>query len=816
MNTFMQDIRYAFRVLLKSPGFAAVAILTLALGIGANTAIFSVIDATLLKPLPYPDTDRLVLIWQTYGGNGPNNINIVSALNMQDVQKQNTVLESMAWFDSAGKGYNLAVGDQPERVSGVRVTAQFFHVLGVTPFLGRTFLPEEETAGKDREVVLSYPLWQRRFAGDTAIIGKQIPIDGTSYTVIGVMPKTFEFQFWSKARELWVPVGYTKDDLTDRGSNSFIAIGRLKPGVTLEQAKTEMDTIGRRIAAQYPNEEKNMSATVTPLAEFGMSDLETTLWTLLAAVGFVLLIACVNVANLLLARGAARQRELAIRCALGATRRRLVRQLITESLLMGFLGGVAGIIVASLALDLVTPLLPADLQNLPFRHIGPIALEGRVFVFALALSCLTGVLFGLAPALNTRGHVNDPLKEGAGRGLTSVGGNRLRHALVAGEVALALIILAGAALMIDSMGRLVGVNPGLNPKNVLTMDVSTAQKDLYYGPPTDAHFCDELTAHLGAIPGVVSVGAVAHLPLSGGNAGRGFTIEGRPDPGNHNQPGANYSVACPNFSRTMGIPIVEGREFTNADGVSAAGVIVINEAMARRYWPKTDPVGQHIKIGRFNSDAPWLTVVGVAANFLHNGLDTKPQAHFYRPFAQAAWPFMTVVMRTTTTPASFEHLARRALAQMSGNYPASNVLTMDQIVSDSLGSRRFPMLLLSAFASLALILSAVGIAGVVGYSVVQRTYEIGIRVALGAQPRDVLKLVLGGSMLWTLGGVAVGIAGALGLTRLLGKLLYGVRPTDPVILGATAILLIIVALAACYFPARRAMRVDPIVALRYE
>jgi putative ABC transport system permease protein len=816
MGTLLQDIRYALRMLVKAPGFAAVAILTLALGIGANTAIFSVINATLLKPLPYPGTDRLVLVWQTYGGNGPDNINIVSALNMMDVQKQNTVLESMAWFDSAGKGYNLAVGDVPERVSGVRVTSQFFHVLGVQPFLGRTFLPEEEAAGKDREVVLSYPLWQRRFAADPAIIGKQIPVDGESYTVVGVMPGTFEFQFDSRARELWVPVGYTKNDLTDRGSNSFVAIGRLKPGVTLEQAKAEMDTIGQRLAKQYPNDDNDMSATVMLFAEFGMNDLKATLWALLAAVGFVLLIACVNVANLLLARGAARQRELAIRCALGATRRRIVRQLVTESMLLGLLGGIAGLLFAGLAMKLVTPLLPTDLQFLPFRHVGAIAIDGRVFVFALLLSCLTGVLFGLAPALSTRNQIIDPLKEGAGRGLTSAGGNRLRHALVAGEVALALIVLAGAALMIDSMGRLLGVNPGLNPKNVLTMGVSTAQENLYVGPPADEQFCQQLTQHLGAIPGVLSVGAVAHLPLSGANAGRGFTIEGRPDPGPKNEPGGGYSVACPNFFKTLGIPLMEGREFTDADTVNSANVVVMNEATAHRYWPKGGALGAHIKLGAFNENAPWMTVVGIVADFRHDGLDANPRPYFYRPFTQAGWPVMTVVMRTRSAPASFEHAARTALAQMSGDYPASGVLTMEQIVSDSLGSRRFPMVLLSAFASLALILSSVGIAGVVGYSVVQRTHEIGIRMALGAQPRDVLKLVLGASMMWTFGGIAAGIAGAVGLTRLLGDLLYGVQPADPFILGATAAVLAAVAFAACYVPARRAMRVDPMVALRYE
>ena len=815
MSTLFQDLRYAARMLVKAPGFTAIAMITLALGIGANTALFSVINATLLQPVPYPNADRMVLVWQTYGSD-PDDVNIVSAPNIQDIQKQNDVLGPIAMFDSAGKGYNLGGENQPERVGGERVTANFFDVLGVKPLLGRAFLPEEEVLGKDHEVVLTHGLWQRRFGGDPAIVGKQIQVDGASHTVVGVMPKQFEFQFWSRQRELFVPVGYTEGD-KDRTSNSFVAISRLKPGVTLAQAKADLDTIGKRLGKQYPSEDSRMSATVTPLLRFDMEDLQTTSLALLVAVGFVLLIACVNVANLLLARGASRQKELAIRLALGATRRRIVRQLITESVLLGLFGGAAGLLVAAFGLNLFMPFLPSGLHALPFRQVGAIAIDGRVFLFALLLSCVAGVLFGLAPALGTRsGRLVDPLKEGGGRGLTSAGGTRLRHALVAAEVALALIVLAGAGLMIDSMTRLMGVNPGLNPKNVLVMGVSTAQENAYYSPPVDAHFCEEMTQQIGAISGVESVSAVAHLPLGGGGAGRGFIIEGRPAPPPGETPGAEYSVACPKFLRTMGIPILEGREFTDADTASAAGVVVINQAMARRYWPKEDALGKHIKIGGVDSTGPWLTIIGISADFRHDGLDQKPRPSFLRPFTQAAWPTMTVVLRTASAPAAFEKPAREALAQLGDKYPPSNMTTMEQIVADSLGSRRFPMFLLSAFAVLALLLSAVGIAGVVGYSVVQRTHELGIRMALGAQQGDVLRLVLGRSMLWTLGGVAVGILGAIGLTRLLGSLLYDVKAADPLILGGTAALLTLVALAACYVPARRAMKVDPMVALRYE
>ncbi|HYL61900.1 MAG TPA: ABC transporter permease [Candidatus Methylomirabilis sp.] len=813
LESLGQDIRYAVRMLRKSPGFTAVAVLTLALGIGANTAMFSVINATLLKPLPYPNVDRMVLVWQTYGSN-PDNASIVSEPNIADIQKQNNVLEPITLFDTAGRGYNLSEGSEPERIGGLRVSANFFDVLGVKPLLGRTFLPEEEVQGNDHEVVLSYGLWQQNFAGDPSLVGKPIHIDGERYTVVGVMPPQFEFQFWSKARELWVPAGYTTGDM-ERGSQTFVAISRLKPGVTLAQAKAELDTIGQHLSKEYPDDDARMSATVTPLVEFGTKNLKTTLLALLLAVGFVLLIACVNVANLLLARGATRQREMALRGALGATRRRLLRQLMTESVLLGFLGGLAGFFLAFASLSLFTPLLSEITDSLPFRP-GAVSMDARVFAFTFLLSFLTGILFGLAPAFGTRSNcLSEPLKESGGRGLTSAGANRFRHVLVAAEVALALIVLTGVGLMIDSMARLLGVDPGFDPRNVLTVDVSTAQTNLYYSPPVDAHFCQEVARQIGAIPGVVSVGSISQLPLAGGGAGRGITIEGQPDPGAEHQSGAGYGVACPNFFRTLGVPVVAGREFTDQDALGQTNVIVINQAMARRYWPKQNPLGNRIKIGLFNSTSPWLTVVGVIGDFRHDGLDEQPRPYFCRPFTQAAWPTMTIAVRTASAPGEFEKPLKNALAQL-GNYPPSNAETMEQVVANSLQARRFPMLLLGAFAFLALLLFAVGIAGVVSYSVVQRTHELGIRMALGAQPRDVLKLVLSHSMFWTLIGVLVGIAGAMGDTRLLGSMLFEVKPADPLVLGITVFLVTIVAAAASYPPARRAMKVDPMVALRYE
>jgi len=814
MQSFLSDVRYAIRTWLRNPGFAAVAALTLALGIGANTTMFSVVNATLLQPLPFPDPDRLATVWKGRIDT-PQNLNIVSLPNYRDWRAQNHVFEEIALFDSAGRGYNLTSEGEPEQVSGLRVTAGFFPVLGVRPMLGRTFRPDEEEPGRDRVVVLSHGLWTRRYRADRSIVGSTIQIDGAAHTVVGVMPPDFVFQFWSGPRQLWVPGGWTKGDQS-RGSNSFVCLARLKPGVTMADARGEMDVIGRALEKAYPNDNVGQTVRVVPMSEYGMESLRTPLYAMLGVVAFVLLIACVNVANLMLARAATRSRELAIRGALGAGRLRLVRQLLTESVLLACAGGACGLILAIWGTRLFVAILPNYLRVVPLHPVDDIRVDTSVLMFTSVVSILSGILFGLAPALTAfRSDLNEPLKESS-RGTSSGGRSRLRYGLVAAEVALTLVVLAGAGVMIVSVARLLGVDPGLDPRNVLVMQMSLPQDDLYYGPPGHARFCDDLHERVGGVPGVVSVSAIAHLPLSGGGAGRGLAIEGRPDPGPQCQPGAGYSVACPDILQTLGIRLIAGREFTARDTVDATAAALVNEAMAKRFWPDESAVGKRFKIGQFSGNAPWLTVVGVFTNVRHWGLDNEPGPSFLRPYSQAGWPSMSVVAKAASAPAAFVTPIKRALAAIEPNQPVSSVRTMEDVVGGSVASRRFPMLLLSGFALLALVLAAVGIAGVVGYSVVQRTQEIGVRVALGARATDVLRLVIGHSLSWTLAGIAAGVAASLGLLRFLRTLLFGVTPADPIVLAGVSVLLVAVALAATYVPARRAMRVDPVSALRRD
>ncbi len=813
IDSLLGDIRYTLRMWARNPGFTAAAVLTLALGIGANTTMFSVVNATLLRPLPFPEPDRLATLWRGVV-NQPDRFNIVSMPAFKDWRDQSRTFESMAIFDSAGRGYNLTGEGVAEQVSGVRVTASFFDVLGVAPLLGRTFRPEEEMPGSDDVVVLSHALWTRRYAADGNIVGKTIQIDARPHTVVGVMPPTFRFLFGGGGvRQLWVPAGWTKGDY-ERGSNSFIAIGRLKADRSFEEARAEMETIGSALAAAHPNFSSGQTVRIVPMAEYGVARLRPTLVAMLGVVGFVLLIACVNVANLMLARALARTRELAIRSALGAGRRRLLRQLLTESVLLACAGGVCGLLIAYWGTGALLPILPGNLRNVPMRPVDQIGIDTTVLLFTSAVAILSGVLFGLAPALSSfRQDLNHPLKDSSAA--AGGGRSRLRYALVAAEVALTLVVLAGAGVMLLSVSRLLDVDPGLDTRNVLVMQMSLPQENLYYGPPGNPRFCEALDRQVGAVPGVVSVSGIAHLPLSGANAGRGIAIEGKPDPGPQNQPGASYTVACPNVLRTLGMTLRGGREFNMRDTLESPPVALINEVMAKRHWAGEDAVGKRFKIGPASGDGAWLTVVGVFKDVRQSGLDNEPGPWFMRPYTQAGWPGMSIITRTASAPASFVGPVRSALATIEPNQPASSVVrTMEEIVGLSISGRRFPMLLLSGFGVLALVLAAIGISGVVGYSVVRRTQEIGLRMALGAQRRDVLRLILGQSLAWTLGGVVLGLAAAFGLLRFLDTLLYGISAADPGVLGAASGILIAVALAASYVPARRAMRIDAVRALR--
>ena len=809
--SLLQDARYAIRVWTRNPGFTAVAVLTIALGIGANTTMFSVVNATLLARLSFPEPDRLMTIWK-------GRIEEAEALNIISLQdyrywlERSGSFESLALFDSAGRGYNLTGQGEPEQVSGVRTTASFFDVLGVRPMLGRTFLPEEEDQGRDRVVVLSHGLWTRSYGADPGLVGRTVQIDGEARTVIGIMPPHFRFQFWSGPRQLWVPAGWTEGDRSGE-SNSFIAIARLKPGVSLAAARAEMEVVGPADGAD--ERYASWTARVVPLKEYGTEDLRQVMLALVGVVGFVLLIACVNVANLLLARAATRQRELAIRGALGAGRGRIVRQLLTESVLLGLLGGAGGLLLAVWGTSLLFPLLPDALRFMPLRPLDGIEVDTTVLAFTFSIALLSGVLFGLAPAFAAfRSDLNHPLKEQA-RGSTASRG-RLRHALVASEVALTLVTLAGAGVMILSLVRLLGVDPGLDPRNVLVMSMSLPQENLYYGPPGNPRFCQQLDEQLGSHPGVLSTSAVAHLPLSGAGAGRTFSVEGRPNPGPDNQPGAAYSVACPNVLETLGIPLLAGREFTHRDAVGAPGVVLVNERLAKREWPDEDPIGQRFKLGAVDADTPWLTVVGVFSDIRHYGPASDPPPLFYRPYPQAGWPVMSIVTKTAAAPGAFVAPVKKALAGIEPDQPVSDVRTMEEVLGASVSGRRFPAMLLSGFALLALLLAAVGIAGVVGYSVVQRTKEIGVRMALGAGPADVQRLMVQHNMRWTLIGVGAGLIASVALLGVMRATIDDVEPANPIVLGAVSLLLIGVALAASYLPARRAARVDPIAALRQE
>jgi predicted permease len=809
LENFFQDLRYGVRTFRNNPGFTAVAVLTLALGIGGTTAILSVVNGVLLRPLPYEDADRLVTI--LHGGMGP-----VAPANFVDWRSQNHVFQRMGAAEYWTP--NLTGVDKPERVWALHITSDILPLLGVQPLLGRMFLPEEDQRGREHEVIVSFRAWQRRFGGDSGIIGRSVVLDGEKYMVIGVLPPEFKFApFWATKAELWAPLSLTGRE-TERGGNSLRVFARLKPGVTLEQARAEMATITSRLEQQYPG--TNRDYVVLPLKEKVVGDIRPALLVLLGAVSFVLLIACANVAHMLLARSAARQKEVAVRRALGAGRSRMIRQFLTESLLLMLLGAGAGLVLARWGIRILVTLSPASIPR-----VDTITLDSRVLLFMLAVSVLTGVCFGVAPALQvSAANLNDSLKEG-GRGSTEgFRRNRLRSLLVASEFALALILLIGAGLMIRSFVALQAIDPGFNPDHVLSMVVSVTGSES--GEPSHRVAFDQaLLERVRVLPGVKSASAINHLPLAGDLWTRSFFIQGRPIPHPGEAPEAVYRVAWPGYFHTMDIPILRGRDFTDGDDLNSPAVVVVNEALAGQCWPGENPIGKRFSLEDSLPSLRWLTVVGVVKNAKQKDWAATPDIEMYLPYLQnrdylmdphSHFSYLTLVVRTSGDPASLASAIASQVWALDRDVTVSQVQTMQQVVMDSTAQPRFNLLLLGAFAGVALTLAGVGIYGVMSYSVSRRTHEIGVRMALGAKRADVLKLVTRQGMMLALVGAATGLAGSFGLRRMMSSLLYGVHPDDPVTIIGVFILLAAVALIANYIPARRATKVDPMVALRYE
>jgi putative ABC transport system permease protein len=831
MQTLFQDLRYGARTLLKKPGFTLIAAITLALGIGANTAIFSVVDAVLLRPLPYPEADRLVFLWSTLKSQGIGS----SGSAMPDYREwrdQSRTLGGLAGFYYGD--FNLSpAGGVPERVQGAYITSNLFNVLKISPELGRLFTPEEDQFGRHRVVLLSYGLWQRGFGGDRAIVGREIKLGGENFTVAGVMPRGLPFFDNTPEVELWTPLSFAPGDEMDSRNNHFVTlVGRLKSGVTVAQAQDDASAVARRIEEQFP-ENKGLGALIAPMYEQLTGNSSKALYVLLGAVAFVLLVACVNVANLMLARGAARQREMAIRASLGASRARIVRQLMVECLPLGLMGGALGVLLALWGIDPIRALLPGSLPR-----YNEIAVNGRALAFTFALSLFTVLLFGLLPALQiVKSDVRAPLNEG-GRGGSRQG--RLRKLLVVAEVALAIVLLAGAGLMARSFVRLRQVDVGFTERNILTMRVSLP--DAKYPIPTDVNtpqkpaglfFYEQLLARVEAMPGVKAATAAMRLPLgAGGTWGKYFSVEGRSSTPSLDQvPIVRFNLVSHDYFRTFGIPMRQGRSFTAQDRENSQPVAIINETLARRFFPNENPVGKMIRMSppehllSPEAKAPENRVqprmiVGVVADVKGGGLNQPSAPFVYAPLHQhlrEGWQnvFMLAV-RTEAAPEALTAAIRAQAQALDQDQPIADVRTVGELLDQTLSEAKFNLMLLCLFAIVALVLAAIGVYGVMSYAVTQRTREIGVRIALGAQPRSVLRLVIGQGMALVSAGVVIGVAGAWALTRLMATMLFETRATDPATFASIALLLAAVALAACWIPARRAAKVDPMVALRCE
>ena len=811
METLISDIRYGVRSLLGRPAFTLISVVTLALGIGASTAIFSVVHAVLLRSLPYGNADQLVMVWENNQRRGPQQQNVINLGNFFDWKEQNHVFDDMAAF--IDRDAKLTSDGEPAEISTQIVTPNFFSVLGVNPIMGRTFAPDEGKAGQPGVVVLSYGLWQRRFGGQN-VIGRRLTVNNADATVIGVLPSDFTLHIakrsaTTKPPEMWRPWQIT-DNLRQRQGRFASAVGRLKPGVTLQQAQAEMTTIATRLSQQYPEFDTNWGVLLVPLRAQFSGEIRKPLLILLGAVGFVLLIACTNVANLLLARGVSRQKEIGVRVALGAGRGRIVRQLLTESLVLATAGGALGLILAWQGTAMLVAISPAEL-------FGPssVQMNAVVLLFTIGVSLLTGIIFGLLPAFEaTRVDLNESLKEGGKNIGGSSRSHRLRGAFVVTEIALAVVLLVGAGLLIRSFNRLQTVDPGFDATNVLAMTVSAAPWK-YDTDRKTIDFFKQAVSQLRTLPGVEAVGAISFLPFNGPYSGTSIDIEGHPKlpPGQTLSTGV--CVTDVNYFTAMKIPLKQGRLFTEQEATEERHVVVVNEAFVRKKLPGENPIGKHVTIDMKDKNLP-SEIIGVVADSKHATLESEPEPMAYWPHPELVYPFMTFVIWTSGPAENIAGAARNVIHTIDPQQPIGDVTPMQRLLGKSIARSRFNTVLLSIFAFVALALAAVGTYGVMAYAVTQRTREFGIRMALGAGARDILQLVLRRGMVLATIGVAVGLAAAFGLTRLLASLLFEVKPTDAFTFSAVPLSLIAIALLASYIPARRATKVDPLVALRYE
>jgi putative ABC transport system permease protein len=804
MSSFQQDIRYGIRSLWVRPLFTLVAVAALGLGIGANTAIFSVVNALLLQPLPYTQPERLVWIWERNPGSAIED-EPISIPNYRDWREQNqSFSELTAW---ARTQVVLTGAGEPERLAGAVVVANFFATFGAQPLLGRTFTSEENTPGQNRVVVLSHAFWQRRFGGKAEIVGQPITLNGMPHTVTGVMPTTFKQPEPGIGAnpEFWMPLGIdTSGD--GRRSDFLRVVGRLKDGVSVESARAEMEAIAARLAVEYPGPNAGWTVKVLTLHERFVGDVRRALLILLGMVGCLLLIACANVANLLLARAAARAREIAVRAALGAGRLRLVRQFLTESSVLALLGGAAGLLVAFWGVAALVSLAP---PNLP--RLDEITVSRSVFLFTLGVSLATGMVFGIAPALHAaRVDLNEALKENSRS--AGIGGRsgRLRSTVIVAEIALTMIMLVVAGLMIRSFVKLQGVDPGFRPERVLSFQLLLPRTKYPEGPQV-ASFFAQLRERLSALPGVESVGAVDAVPLSGSGSILAFAVEGRPAPPPEQVVDAEAYLVMPGYFSTLGIPVARGEEFSSRHAAETPGATMINETMARRYFPDEDPIGKRITLG-----GPMLQIIGVVRDVKHADLGAEPYPQMYGAHAQRPSRSLSFVIRTKSDPLGIVSAVRSEVRSMDADLPLARITTLEEMFSDSIARPRFNTALLAAFAVVGLLLAAVGIYGVISYGVTERTHEIGVRIALGAGRRDVMNLVIGRGLKLAVMGVGIGVAGALAVARLMSALLFQTGAADPLTFAGVALLLLGAAALACYLPARRAMKVDPMVALRYE